>query len=67
MSQQVHKTGQKDVDARWSEADRKTVRGTVFPTKKHGKSHHGYKNHINVDRMHELVRRYHVTDAAVHG
>ena len=58
---------QKDVDARWSEADRKTVRGTVFPTEKHGKSHHGYKNHINVDRMHKLVRRYHVTDAAVHG
>ena len=43
---------QKDVDARW--------------TKKHGKSHYGYKNHVNVDRMHKLVRRYHVTDAAVH-
>jgi len=43
---------QKDVDARW--------------TKKHGKSHYGYKNHINVDRTHKLVLRYHVTDAAVH-
>ena len=43
---------QKDVDARW--------------TMKHGKSHYGYKNHVNVDRMHKLVRRYHVTDAAVH-
>lgn len=43
---------QKDVDARW--------------TKKHGKSHYGYKNHINVDRRHKLVRRYHVTDASVH-
>jgi len=43
---------QKDVDARW--------------TKKHGKSHYGYKNHVNVDRMHKLVRRCHVTDAAVH-
>jgi len=43
---------QKDVDARW--------------TKKHGKSHYGYKNHVNVDRTHKLVRRYHVTDAAVH-
>ncbi|MDT8854792.1 IS5 family transposase [Paracoccaceae bacterium Fryx2] len=40
------------VDARW--------------TKKHGKSHYGYKNHVNVDRTHKLVRRYHVTDAAVH-
>ena len=26
----------------------------------------GYKNHINVDRKHKLIRRYHVTDAAVH-
>ena len=43
---------QKDVDARW--------------TKKHGKSHYGYKNHVNVDRKHKLVRRYDVTDAAVH-
>jgi IS5 family transposase len=43
---------QKDLDARW--------------TKKHGKSHCGYKNHVNVDRTHKLVRRYHVTDAAVH-
>ena len=30
---------QKDLDARWSEADQKTVRGAVFPTNKHGKSH----------------------------
>ena len=46
------KRSQKDVDARW--------------TKKHGKSHYGYKNHVNVDRKYKLVRRYHVTDAAVH-
>ena len=57
---------QKDVDARWSEEDQKTVRGTVFPTSKHGRSHYGYKNHVNVDRTHKLIRRYHVTDAAVH-
>ena len=43
---------QKDVEARW--------------TKKHGKSHYGYKNHVNVDRRHKLVRRYHVSDAAEH-
>ena len=41
---------QKDVEARW--------------TKKHGKSHYGYKNHVDVDRRHKLVRRYHVSDAA---
>ncbi len=46
------KRSQKDVDARW--------------TKKHGKSHYDYKNHVNVDRKYKLVRRYHVTDAAVH-
>ena len=40
------------MDARW--------------TKKHGKSHYGYKNHVNVDRKHKLVRRWHVSDAAMH-
>ena len=35
-------------------------------TKTHGKSHYGYKNHVNVERRHKLVRRYHVTDAALH-
>ena len=49
---QPAKRSQKDTDARW--------------TKKHGKSHYGYKNHVNVDRRHKLVRRYQVTDAAVH-
>ena len=46
------KKRQKDTDARW--------------TKKHGKSHYGYKNHVNVDRRHKLIRRYKVTDAATH-
>jgi len=46
------KRSQKDTDARW--------------TKKHGKSHYGYKNHVNIDRRHKLVRRYHVTDASIH-
>ena len=35
-------------------------------TKKHGKSHYGYKNHVSIDRRHKLIRRYRVTDAAVH-
>ena len=34
--------------------------------KKHGKSHCGYKNHVNVDRKHKLVRRYHLSDASLH-
>ncbi len=49
---QPAKRSQKDTDARW--------------TKKHGTSHYGYKNHVNVDCRHKLVRRYQVTDAAVH-
>ena len=30
------------------------------------KSFFGYKNHVNVDRRHKLIRRYAVTDAAEH-
>lgn len=47
-----HKVAQKDTEARW--------------TKKHGKSHYGYKNHVNVDNKHKLVRKYDVTAANVH-
>lgn len=46
------KTRHKDVDARW--------------TKKHGKSHFGYKNHINMDKRHKLIRDYEASDASVH-
>jgi transposase, IS5 family len=46
------KLRQKDRDARW--------------TKKHGKSFFGYKNHVNADAKHKLIRCYEVTDAAVH-
>jgi len=46
------KNRQKDKDARW--------------TKKHGKSYFGYKNHVNADKAHKLIRDYEVTDAAVH-
>jgi transposase, IS5 family len=46
------KLRQKDRDARW--------------TKRHGESFFGYKNHVNADAKHKLIRRYAVTDAAVH-
>ena len=46
------KNRQKDKDARW--------------TKKHGRSYFGYKNHVGADRKHKLVRKWDVTDAAVH-
>jgi IS5 family transposase len=35
-------------------------------TKKHGKSFYGYKNHVNADAKHKLIRHYEVTDASVH-
>src|SRR5271154_2217863 len=46
------KNRQKDKDARW--------------TKKHGKSFYGYKNHVNADAKHKLIRQYDVTDASTH-
>ena len=42
----------KDTEARW--------------TKKNDVSYFGYKNHVNADRKHKLIRQYTVTDASVH-
>lgn len=42
---------QKDVDARW--------------TKKHLQNYFGYKNHVNADVRHKLIRSYEITNAAV--
>ena len=47
-----HKLRRKDTDARW--------------TKKNGRSYFGYKNHVNIDRQHKLIRDYETTHAAVH-
>ena len=49
---QPAKRRQKDTEARW--------------TVKQGENHYGYKNHVNVDKQHKLIRQYTVTDAAVH-
>lgn len=46
------KKSHKDTDARW--------------TKKGGVAFYGYKNHVNVDRKHKLIRKYKVTDASIH-
>ena len=51
-AKKLAKNRQKDKDARW--------------TKKHGKNFYGYKNHINADARHKLIRRYGVSDASVH-
>lgn len=45
------KRAQKDLDATW--------------TKKHGKSFHGYKNHVKVDAGSKLIDLYAVTTASV--
>lgn len=47
-----HKLSQKDTDARW--------------TRKGGISYFGYKNHINADVKHKLIRKWQVTPASVH-
>jgi IS5 family transposase len=49
---QPAKNAQKDKDASW--------------TKKHGKSFYGYKNHIDADKTHKLIRKWDATDASVH-
>jgi len=46
------KNAQKDKDARW--------------TTKHGQSFYGYKNHIGVDKLHKIIRKWVATDAAPH-
>jgi len=47
-----NKKRQKDNDARW--------------VKKNGKNRFGYKNHIDIDVEHKLIRDYEVTPASVH-
>jgi IS5 family transposase len=47
-----NKKRQKDTDACW--------------TRKRGQNHYGYKNHIDIDVEHKLIRDYEVTPASVH-
>ena len=51
LTWKAHKRAQKDVDAKW--------------TKKHGKSHFGYKLHASVDKRYKLIRKIAITRAAV--
>ena len=48
----VNKMRQKDTDARW--------------TKKNNETHFGFKNHVNVDAEHKMIREFEVTAASVH-
>lgn len=47
-----NKKRQKDTDAKW--------------VNKNGQNRFGYKNHIEIDVKHKLIRKYEVTDAATH-
>jgi hypothetical protein len=49
---QPAKNAQKDKDARW--------------TKKNDASLYGYNNHLGVDKVHKLIRKWDARDAAVH-
>ena len=42
------------------------MKGFEKPRPLGGELYYGYKNHINVDKKHKLIRQYAVTDAAVH-
>ena len=44
-----HKSRQKDIDARW--------------TMKGGQTFYGYKNHVNIDTKHKIIRSYEITAA----
>lgn len=46
------KLRQKDINARW--------------TMKNKQTYYGYKNHIDVDNKHKMIRKYHVTEASLH-
>jgi IS5 family transposase len=54
-----------EIPADWSEAKRAQKDLDATWTKKHGKSYHGYKNHVKVDAGSKLIDHYVVTTASV--
>lgn len=57
---------QGEIPDEWGEAKRRQKDSDAQWTKRNGKKYYGYKNHVNVDVKHKLIRSYAVTDAAVH-
>jgi IS5 family transposase len=57
---------QGEIPRDWEEAKRRQKDSDAQGTKRNGKRYYGYKNHINVDAKHKLIRTYAVTDASVH-
>ena len=54
-----------EVPQDWSEAKRRQKDTQARWARKHGHWEYGYKNHINVDVEHKVIRRYAVSDAAI--
>ncbi len=56
----------KRVPKTWSKKKRrhKDVEATWY--RKNGKNHFGFKNHITIDNENKIIRKYEVTDAALH-
>lgn len=54
---------QGDTPAHWSPAKRRQKDLDASWTKKHGKSHYGYKLSVNIDKEHKFIRKI-VTDTA---
>jgi IS5 family transposase len=50
FQENLNKLRQKDIDARW--------------TIKNGKTYYGYKDHVNIDVKHKLIRSYEITTAS---
>lgn len=52
--------------AKWKPAKRRQKDRDASWTKKHGKSHFGYKLSINVDKRYKLIRKFETATASVH-
>ncbi|QLQ31464.1 MAG: IS5 family transposase [Candidatus Thiothrix singaporensis] len=52
--------------ANWTPAQRRQKDTDASWTKKHSKSHHGYKLSISADRQHKFIRKRHVSTAKEH-
>lgn len=55
-----------NVPENWSDNKKRHKDTEASWVKKNGKNYFGYKNHIEIDAKHKLVRKFDVTDAAVH-
>jgi IS5 family transposase len=53
-----------EVPEEWSEPKRRQKDTQARWARKAGETYYGYKNHINVDVKHKVIRRYAVSDAA---